>query len=199
MIDTQQYGPAAMDLSGSQYTVEQTGRDQNFRPEYEARDVAGDTLFRTTYQMYDGTDEFPIVAADGTEICRVKAIETWDVAGEYLLTDTQTTEDLVILDNDFSLLQDTWRIRDADDESLLAEISSRGALISLARKLLPGGHTIAHTYEITDANGNPVGSIEGEFALYSFEQYEITLTDTSSIPTDPVVIGAIVIDAIQGN
>lgn len=199
MTGSQQYSVGAMDLSGSQYTVEQTGRDQNFRPEYAARDVADDTLFRTTYQMYDGKDEFPIVAADGTEICRVKAIETWDVAGEYLLTDTQTTEDLVILDNDFSLLQDTWQIRDADDESLLVEISSRGGLISLARKLLPGGHAIAHTYEITDADGNPAGSIEGEFALFSFEEYEITLTDTSSIPTDPVVIGAIVIDAIQGN
>jgi len=58
MTDPQQYGLSAIDLSGSQYTVEQTGRDQNFRPEYEARDVAGDTLFGTTYQMYDGEDEF---------------------------------------------------------------------------------------------------------------------------------------------
>jgi len=129
----------------------------------------------------------------------VKAIDTWDVAGEHLLTDTQTAEELVILDNDFSLLQDTWRIRDADDESLLAEISSRGGLISLARKLLPAGHAIAHNYEITDADGDPAGSMEGEFALFSFDQYEITLTNTSSIPTDPIVIGAIVIDAIQGN
>lgn len=149
--------------------------------------------------MYDGKDAFPIVAAGGTETCRVKAIETWDVAGEYLLTDTQTTEDLVILDNDFSLLQDTWQIRDADDESLLAEISSRSGLITLAWKLLPAGHAIAHKYEVTDADGNPVGSIEGEFALFSFDEYEITLTDTSPIPTDPVVIGAIVIDAIQAN
>ena len=49
------------------------------------------------------------------------------------------------------------------------------------------------------SEGNPVGSIEGEFALFDFDQYEITLTDTSSIPTEPVVIAAIVIDAIQGN
>jgi uncharacterized protein YxjI len=199
MIDSQQYELSAIDLSGSQYTVEQTGRDKNFRPEYEARDAAGDTIFRTTYQMYEGKDEFPFVDADGTEIGLVKAIDTWDIAGDYLLTDSHTDEELIILDNDLSLLQDTWRLRDVDDRSLLAEINSRGALITIARKLLPAGQGIAHKYDITDSEGNPVGSIEGEFALFDFDQYEITLTDTSSVPTEPVVIAAIVIDAIQGN
>ena len=116
MTASRQYEPTEIDLSGTQYTVEQTGRDENFRPEYEARDAAGDTIFRTTYQMYEGTDEFPFVDADGTEICRVEAVDTWDIAGDYLLTDSQTGDDLVILDNDFSLLQDTWRVRDAGDE-----------------------------------------------------------------------------------
>lgn len=199
MTNPQQYEPSAIDLSGSQYTIEQTGRDKNFRPEYEARDVAGDTFFRTTYQMYEGKDEFPIVDADGTELCRVKAIDTWDIAGDYLLTDSHTDDELVVFDNDLSLLQDTWRLRDPDDQSILAEIHSRGAVVTLARKLLPAGHGIAHKYEITDSAGNSVGSIEGEFALFDFEQYEITLTDTSSVPTEPVVIAAIVIDAIQGN
>ncbi|MFC6614244.1 hypothetical protein ACFQAS_04620 [Halopenitus salinus] len=199
MTSPQQYELSAIDLSGSQYTVEQTGRDGNFRPEYEARNVTGDTLFRTTYQMYEGKDEFPFVDADGTEICRVKAVDTWDIAGDYLLTDSHTDEELVIFDNDLSLLQDTWRLRDADDGSLLAEISSRGALFTLARKILPAGQGIAHKYEIADSEGNRVGSIKGEFALFDFDQYEITLTDTSSIPTEPVVIAAIVIDAIQGN
>jgi len=199
MTALQQYELSAIDLSGSQYTVEQTGRDKNFRPEYEARNVAGDTIFRTTYQMYEGKDEFPFIDTDGTEICRVKAIDTWDIAGDYLLTDSHTDEELVIFDNDLSLLQDTWRLRDPDDQSLLAEINSRGGLITLARKLLPAGQGIAHKYEITDSEGNSVGSIEGEFALFDFDQYEIALTDTSSIPTEPVVIGAIVIDAIQGN
>jgi len=194
-----QYGLSALDLSGSQYTVEQTGRDQNFRPEYEARDGGGNTIFRITYQMYEEQDEFPVVNADGTEICRVKAIDTWDIAGNYLLSDSQTDEQLVIFDNDFSLLQDTWRIRDADDHGVLAEINSRGALLTLGRTLLPFGQMIAHNYEITDSEGRPIGSIEGEFTMFDFDQYEITLTDTSAVPTTPIVIGAIVIDAIQAN
>jgi uncharacterized protein YxjI len=199
MTASRQYEPAEIDLSGTQYTVEQTGRDENFRPEYEARDVAGDTIFRTTYRMYEENDEFPFVDDDGTEVCRVEAVDTWDIAGDYLLTDSQTGDDLVVLDNDFSLLQDTWRVRDADDGSLLAEIDSRRALFTLGRKLLPVGQGIAHRYEITDPEGDTVGAIEGEFSVFDFDQYDVTLTDTSSVPVEPIVIGAIVIDAIQGN
>jgi len=78
--------------------------------------------------MYEEKDKFPFVDTDGTEICHVKGIDTWDIAGDYLLTDSRTDEDLLIFDNDLSLLQDTWRLRDLDDRSLLATISSRGAL-----------------------------------------------------------------------
>ncbi len=146
--------------------------------------------------MYEKKDVFPFVDAEGTEICRVKAIDTWDIAGDYLLTDSRTDEELVIFENDLSVFQDTWRLRDPDDRSLLAEINSRGAPVTLARKLLPGGQLLAHKYEITDANGDSVGTIEGEFALFDFDQYEIDLSDTSSIPTEPIVIAAIIIDAI---
>jgi hypothetical protein len=114
MTASQQHALSETELSGSQYTVEQTGRDENFRPEYGARDVTGNTVFRTTYWMYEEKDEFPIVDSDGTEICRVKAVGTWYIAGDYLLTDSYTDEDLVIFDNDLSLLQDTRRIRDVE-------------------------------------------------------------------------------------
>lgn len=193
----QQYEIAALGLSGSQYTVEQTGTDKNFQPEYEARDVTGDTIFRCTHQMYEGNDTFPFIDTDGTELFTVEATGSWDIAGDYLLTDSQTGDELVVLDNDFSLFQDTWRIRDAADESLLAEITSRGALFSVGRKILPVGQWIGHKFEITDAEGTAVGTIESGFAV--FDQYEITISDSSSVPIDPIVAGTVVIDAIQGN
>jgi len=193
----QQYEITALGLSGTQYTVKQTGTDKNFRPEYEARDVTGDTIFRCTYKMYEGKDRFPFVDTDENELFTVEASETWDIAGDYLLTDSQTGEELVVLDNDFSLLQDTWRIRDADDGSLLAEISSRGALFTIGRKILPVGQWIGHKFEIADAEGNSVGAIESGFAV--FDQYEVTISDSSSIPIDPIVAGTVVIDAIQEN
>ena len=197
MDTTQDSGLTGIDLSGSQFTVEQTGSDQNFRPEYEARDVTGETLFSGTYQMYEEKDRFQFTDPEGTEIFTVEAGGSWDIAGDHLLTDTQTGEEVVSLDNDLSLFQDTWRIRDPDDESLLAEINSRGGAITLGRKILPVGQWIGHTYKISDSDGEPVGSIESGFAI--FDEYEITFSDTSSVPVAPIVIGAIVIDGIQGN
>lgn len=193
----QQYEITALGLSGTQYTVEQTGTDENFRPEYEARDVTGDTIFRCTHQMYEENDTFSFIETDGTELFTVEASGSWDIAGDYLLTDSQTGEGLVVLDNDFSLFQDTWRIRDAEDESVLAEINSRGALFTVGRKILPVGQWIGHNFEIIDTEGNSVGSIESGFAV--FDQYKITINDPSSVPIDPIVAGTVVVDAIQGN
>jgi uncharacterized protein YxjI len=193
----QQYEIAGLDLSGTQYTVEQTGQDKNLRPEYEARDTIGETLSRCTYNMYQGTDAFPFVDDEGNELFTVEASGTVDIAGDYLLTDSQTGENLVVLDNDFSFFQDTWRIRDADDESLLATITSRGGLITAGRKLLPAGQLIGHRFTLTDAEGRSVGTIESDFAIR--DQYDITISDSSSIPIAPIVAGTIVIDAIQGN
>lgn len=187
----------ALDLSSSQYTVEQTGQDGHRRPEYEARNVAGDVVFRCTYRMYEGEDRFPFVDTDGTELFEVTAAGTWDVAGEYVLTDSQTGEELVVLDNDFSLLRDTWRIRDADDGSVLAEVESRGALYTVGRKLLPAGQFVGHRFEVTDADGASVGTIESDFAIH--DEYEVTISDASSVPVGPLVAGTVVIDAIQGN
>ena len=194
---SQQYEIDSLALSGSQYTVEQTGTDENFQPEYEARDVTGDTILRCTHQMYEGNDTFPFLDTDGTELFTVEASGNWDIAGDYLLTDSQTGKELVVLDNDFSLFQDTWRIRDAEDQSLLAKIKSRGALFTVGRKILPVGQWVGHKFEITDAEGTAVGTIESGFAV--FDQYEITISDSSSVPIDPIIAGTVVIDAIQGN
>jgi len=197
MRDPQRYEISSLGLSGTEYTVEQTGTDKNFRPEYEARDVTGETIFRCTHEMYEGNDTFPFVDTDGTELFTVEATGNWDIAGDYLLTDGQTGEDLVVLDNDVSLVQDTWRIRDAEDESILATINSRGALYTLARKLLPAGQWIGHSFEIADPEGSSVGTVESGFAV--FDRYEVTIRDRSSVPAGPIVAATVVIDAIQEN
>ncbi|WP_277543838.1 LURP-one-related/scramblase family protein [Haloarcula laminariae] len=83
MREPQQYETTALNLSGSQYTVEQTGTDKNFQPEYEARDVTGETIFRCTHQMYEGNDTFPFLDTDGTELFTVEASGNWDIAGDH--------------------------------------------------------------------------------------------------------------------
>lgn len=197
MAPLQHYEIAGLDLGGSTYTVEQTGTDENFRPEYEARDVTGETIFRCTHQMYETEDRFPFVDDAGTELFTVTATGTLDIAGEYVLTDSQTGADLVVLDNDVSLIQDTWRLRDVEDDSVLAKIRSRGGLVGAARKLLPIGQFIGHRFDVLDSAGTTVGTIESDFAV--LDEYEVSISDRGSVPLGPVLAVTVVVDAIQEN
>jgi uncharacterized protein YxjI len=187
------YDIQGIDLSDDSYVVEQS----LVRNKYKAMDSAGTVVLRGKQKLFKLKERFPFVDADGNDVFEVKAGGIIDVAGNYVLSDSQTDEDLVVLDNDYSIFQDTWRIRDAGDERKLAEINSRGALMTLARNVLPFGHWIPHKYEITDADGDHVGTIAGKFSLK--DRYEITIDDASEVPTEPVIAAAMVIDAIQGN
>jgi uncharacterized protein YxjI len=187
------YDIAGIELGDDSYTVEQS----LIRNKYKAMDAAGNVVLRGKQKMLKMKEEFPFTDGNDNDVFTVKAGGIIDVAGNYVLTDAQTDEDLVILDNDYSLLQDTWTIRDARDESKIAEINSRGALVTLARNVVPFGGWIPHKYEITDLDGNHVGSIDGQFSLK--DRYEITIDDASSVPKEPIVAAAMVIDAIQGN
>jgi len=184
---------AGLDLTDDTFEVEQS----LVRNKYEATNSRGETVLRGKQKLFEMKEEFPFVDGDGDDVFTVKAGGISDVAGNYTLTDAETGEELVVLDNDFSILQDTWRIRDARDESLIAEITSRGALVVLARNYLPLGELIPHKYEITDSDGAHVGNIDGQFTMR--DRYEVTVDDVTGVPKEPVVAAAMVIDAIQGN
>jgi uncharacterized protein YxjI len=193
MASDREYDIAGIDLSDDSYTVEQS----LIRNKYVASDAAGDTVLRGKQKLFKLKEEFPFADADGNDVFTVKAGGIIDIAGDYLLTDARTGEDLVVLDNDFSVFQDVWTIRDARTDAELASITSRGALVTLARSILPFGELIPHRYEITDAEGRHVGSIDGQLSLR--DRYEITVDDASTVPREPIVAAAMVIDAIQGN
>lgn len=193
MSPSRDYDITGIELSDNKYTVEQ-GLVRN---RYKALDAAGNTILRGKQKMFRMKEEFPFTDVNGDDVFTVKAASIIDVAGDYLLSDTRTGEDLVILDNDFSIFRDNWTIRDADTRSLLATITSRGALVTLARNHLPYGKWIPHKYKITDADGNHVGSIHGQLSLR--DRYEITIDDASNVPKELIVAAAMVIDAIQAN
>ena len=187
------YDIAGLDLVDSEYVVEQA----LVRNKYKAMDPRGNVVIRGEQKMFKMKEEFPFVDGDGKDVFTVKAGGIIDVAGNYVLTDAQTGEDLVILDNDYSIFQDTWTIRDAETEAKLAEINSRGGAVTVARNVLPFGEWIPHKYEITDQSGSHVGNIDGEFSPK--DRYTITIDDASDVPKEPVIAAAMVIDAIQGN
>jgi len=186
-------GFSAIELRGDTYTVEQS----LVRNKYAAYDENGDVVLRAKQKLFKLKEEFPFVDADGDEVFTVKAGNILDVAGNYAIFDAETHERVVVLDNDYSIFQDTWTIRDGETEAALAKITSRGAAVTLARNLLPFGELIPHKYEITDAGGEHVGRIDGRLSLR--DKYDIVVDDAGDVPRDAVVAAAMVIDAIQGN
>jgi uncharacterized protein YxjI len=184
---------SGIELEDDSYTVVQSLA----RNKYRAEDSTGNVVLRGAQKMLKMKEEFPFTDADGNDVFTVKAGGIVDVAGNYVLQDAQTGEDVVVLDNDYSMMQDTWKIRDADTEAKIAEINSRGGAVTLARNLLPFGTIIPHKYEITDADGDHVGNIDGQVSMK--DTYEISIDDASDVPKEAVVAAAMVIDAIQDN
>lgn len=189
----QSYDISGIDLADDHYVVEQS----LIRNKYRAKDDGGDVVLRGKQKLFKLKEKFPFVDGDGEAVFTVDATGMLDVAGNYVLSDAQTEEELVVLDNDFSIFQDTWRIRDADDGTKLAELNSRGAVYTLARHYVPFGGLIPHRYEITDASGGHVGTIESQITVR--DRYDVTIDDASSVPKEPVVAAAMVIDAIQAH
>ena len=188
---------SGIDLTDDSYTVEQS----LIRNKYKTMDKQGNVILRGKQKMLKMKEEFPFTDGDGNEVFEVKAGGIMDVAGNYALIDSETEEEVVVLDNDYSFLQDTWRIRDPDTEAKLAEINSRGAAATLARGLPYVGPlfgiALPHKYEITDQDGDHVGTIAGQRSIK--DRYDITIDDASGVPKESVVAAAMVIDAIQGN
>jgi uncharacterized protein YxjI len=185
---------STLPLEDDRYTVEQS----LVRNKYAAYDSTGELVVRGKQKLLKMKEEFPFVDADGNEVFTVRAGGIVDIAGNYAIFDAETEQRVAILDNDFSVLQDTWTVRDGDTEAVIARIDSRGAAVTLARNLIPlVGPLIPHKYEITDADGRHVGRIDGQLSLR--DRYDITIDDASEVPKDAIVAAAMVIDAIQGN
>ncbi len=183
-----------IDLTGDTYIVEQS----LIRNKYRAEDADGRTVLRGKQKLFKLKEEFPFLDGDGNDAFTVRAGGIVDVAGNYAITDPDTGREIVVLDNDFSVFRDTWRLRDARTGEQFAEINSRGALVTLARSLIPYvGPLIPHKYEITDAQGRHVGRIDGQLSIR--DRYRITIDDASTVPREAVVAAAMVIDAIQNN
>jgi uncharacterized protein YxjI len=186
------YGISGLDLHDDSYEVSQS----LIRNKYKATDARGNVILRAKQKMFKAMEELPFADGDGEEVFTVRADVIWDVAGDYTLTDARTGEDVVVLDNDFSMFRDSWTIRDPDGAAL-AEINSRGALVSLARGFVPFGMLIPHRYEITEPDGSHVGNIGGKLSFR--DRYAITIDDASNVPREVVIASAMVIDAIQNN
>jgi uncharacterized protein YxjI len=185
------YEISTVNLDDDRYEV----RQSMIRNKYVVRDSADDVVLRGKQKMFKMKEEFPFLTGDDEDAFRVKASGIMDVAGSYVITDAGTDEDVVVLDEDFSLFVENWTIRDPDTGEALATIRSKSKPLSALRHLISVANLVPNKYEIFDADGDHVGDIEGQFSLR--DAYTVSIDDATDVPKEAVVASACIIDALE--
>jgi uncharacterized protein YxjI len=185
------YDLSTVDFDDDRYEVKQSA----IRNKYVVRDSAGEVVLRGKQKLFKMKEEFPFVTGDGEDAFTVKAGSILDVAGNYAIRDAATGEDVVVLDEEFSLFVENWTIRDPDTGRPLATIRSKNKLLSALRHLVGVANLIPNKYEIFDADGDHVGDIEGKFSLR--DAYTVSIDDASTVPKEAVIASACILDALE--
>jgi uncharacterized protein YxjI len=185
-----------VDFSDDSYRIEQS----LIRNKYTVYDADDQEILNAKQKLFKMKEEFPFTDTDGTPVFRIKADSILDAAGDYTIYDESTDEPLAVLEKKWTLLQHTWKIRDPDDERLLAKIESRGAVVEAIRNIpylsIVTG-LIPHEYTIEDNDGEQLGTIEGQLSLR--DKYDLQIEDSGDMPREALVASAIAIDALEGN
>lgn len=185
------YDISTVDLDDDRYVVKQA----MVRNKYVVRDSAGTVALRGKQKMLKMKEEFPFVNGDDEDAFTVKAGGIMDIAGNYTITDAGTGEEVVVLDEDYSLFAENWTIRDPDTGEALATIRSKSKLLSVARHLVVLANLVPNRYEIFDPEGDHVGDITGQLSLK--DTYTVTIDDASDVPKEAVLASACVLDALE--
>jgi len=185
------YDISTVDLDDDRYEVKQSA----IRNKYVVRDSAGNVVLRGKQKIFKMKEEFPFVTGDGEDAFTVKAGGIIDIAGNYAIRDAGTGEEVVVLDEDFSLFVENWTVRDPESGEPLATIRSKNKLLSALRHLVSVANLVPNKYEIFDADGSHVGDIEGQFSLR--DTYTVSIDDASNVPKEAVIAAACILDALE--
>ncbi|ESS06646.1 MAG: hypothetical protein A07HB70_01367 [uncultured archaeon A07HB70] len=187
------YSISTVQLEDDRYEVKQPA----IRNKYVVRDSAGDVVLRGKQRLFKLKEEFPFVTGDDTDAFTVRAGSIVDIAGNYTITDAATGEDVVVLDEEFSLFVENWTIRDPDSGAVLATIRSKNRLLSAARHLVDAANLIPNRYEIFDPDDDHVGDIDGQFSIR--DSYTVSIDDATNVPGEAVIATACILDALENN
>lgn len=175
---------------------------------YEVRQKLG---IRTRYNVYEGDAEEPFLTSkkksfklkedfrfsdpeSGDDLFRVRADSVLDISTAYDIVDERTGEQVgAVKRSVMSMFKHEYQLLDPEG-NLVATVTEDSWIKAFLRRrvttLLP------FSYSIDAPDGTHVGDISEQFALR--DKYDI---DLASDDIDPrlVVVGAVVIDAIEGN
>lgn len=191
MNEDNQYNITNVDMNDEYYNIEQS----LVRNKYKVTDKNGDVILKGKQKMLKMKEEFPFVTGDGKDAFTVKASGVIDIAGSYALIDSVTGEEVVILDEKFSMLDEKWKIRSPDTNDVIATIESKNKILSALRHFSDIANIFPNKYEIFDSNSQKIGEIAGEFSMK--DTYKVTVDRNSSVPREAVMASACIIDALE--
>jgi len=180
-----------VDLTGDEYEVV----GGIIRRKWRVHDADGELLLRAKQKMLKAKEVFPFTDADGESVFTVKAEGIIDISGDYVLTDDTDDEPIAVLTKDFTLLKHVWHIHGPDGEEEWAVIESRSAAFQLLRGIHRAMSFLPHKYTIETPAGEPIGTMNGQFALK--DKYDIDIADSRGIPKEALVASAIAVDALE--
>lgn len=189
-------------------TGESSIRHQMFEStQYEVRQKFG---ISTKYRVYeDGEpileskkkklrlkEDFRFTDADtGAERFRVKADSVLDIAAAYDIVDSETGERVgSVRRSAFSFAKHEYELLGPDGQTV-AYIREDSVLKAIIRRNVTT--FLPFTYNIESPAGESLGSIHESFSFR--DKYQIDLADTASVDPRLVVVGAVVVDAIEEN
>ena len=181
-----------VDLSDTEYVVKQKA----VRNAYKVFNSKDEEILRTKQKLFKMKEEFPFTDPDGNEVFSINAENLMDIAGDYLLKDSETGGKIAVLKKEFSLLIHKWKIEDGDG-NLIACIESRGKLFGLLRAFSDIFDLFPHSYTVEDSEGKEIGSIKQSFTLMR-DRYSIEI-DEDLENRESLIASAIAIDALEGN
>lgn len=180
-----------IDFSDNSYTLKQKA----VRNAYKLYDSSGEEVLNTKQKLFKMKEEFPFKDPDGNDAFNVKAENIMDIAGDYVITDSETEEKIAVLKKDFTILTHSWEIED-EDRNKIGHVESRGKLFGLARAFSDIAELLPHKYTIENGEGEQIGTIKGRFSLR--DKYSIEL-DENVENKETILAAAVTIDALEGN
>lgn len=182
---------SSVELDDTDYTLKQKA----VRNAYKLYDSQGEEIFSTKQKLLKAKEDFPFKDPDGNEIFRVKAQNIMDIAGDYAIIDSNTGNQVAVLEKEFTFLVHVWRIKDSEGREI-AKITSRGKIIGLMRALSDIASLLPHKYTVEDSEDRNIGTIEGQFSIT--DTYEIHV-DKDAQARELIVASCAVIDALEAN
>lgn len=191
MSKENQYSITNVDMNDKYYKIKQS----LIRNKYKITDKDGNVVLKGKQKMLKMKEEFPFVTGDGEEAFTVKAGGIMDVAGNYVIIDEVTGEEVVVLDEDLSFFVENWTIRNPDSDEEIANIESKNKVLSALRHVSDLANFVPNKYEIFNPTGEKIGEIAGELSLK--DTYKVSIDESSEVPREAVMASACVIDALE--